>query len=91
MRDAEQEFKTSMPRILQLVVAFFEALMSHSELVCYFAMILNHLVSASLLSLFYPVSVFLWALLSVPRPAKTYWITVITYTEVSAGTLRFQA
>ena len=86
LRSAEKDFHSSMPRLLQLCIALFDALMSRSEIVCYFAMILNHMVSASLLSLAYPLSVFLWAMLSVPRPTKTYWITIITYTEVRAAT-----
>ena len=73
-----------MPRILQLLLALIEVLLSRSEILCYFAMILNVLVNASLLALPYPVSVFLWALLSVPRPTKTYWVTIITYTEASS-------
>lgn len=80
--EAEEEFVEKSPRLFQLSVALFHALVSNSELVCYFAMVLNHLVTASILSMFYPVSIFLWAMLSVPRPSKAYWVTVITYTEV---------
>ena len=80
--DPEEEFVDKSPRLFQLGVALFDALISNSEVVCYFAMILNHLVTASILSMFYPISVFLWAMLSVPRPTKAYWVTIITYTEV---------
>ena len=85
LQDAEKEFRTRMPVVLRLLLAVFDALMSHTELVCYFAMILNHLVSASLLSIVYPFSVFLWAMLSVPRPDKFYWVCIMTYTEVSGS------
>ena len=83
MKTKEEEFHESTPKLFQLGVALWDALMSNSAMVCYFMMILNQLVSASLLSLPYAFSVFLWAMLSVPRPTKTYWVTVITYTEVN--------
>ncbi|CAF5145570.1 unnamed protein product [Rotaria magnacalcarata] len=54
--------------------------MSHSELVCYAAMVINHLTSGALLSIPLPLSIFLWAMLS-SRPSRNYWITIITYTE----------
>lgn len=56
-----------------------------SETVCYLVMVLNHMVSASCLTLVLPVLVFLWAMLSVPRPSKTFWMTAIIYTEVRTG------
>ncbi|CAH1780572.1 unnamed protein product [Owenia fusiformis] len=78
---ASEKFEKTQPRIFQLLLALFNALIAKSELVCYFVMILNHLVTASLLSLLYPMVVFLWATLSVPRPSKMFWISTITYTE----------
>lgn len=54
--------------------------MSRSELLCYSAMVLNHLTSGALLSMPLPLSIFLWAMLS-SRPSRNYWITVLTYTE----------
>lgn len=54
--------------------------MSRSELICYSAMIINHLTSGALLSMPLPLSIFLWATLS-SRPSRNYWITVLTYTE----------
>ncbi len=56
-------------------------MLSQSELICYFFLVLNHLKSASLLSVPLPISVFLWAMLGVPRPKKSYWISIITYIE----------
>jgi len=43
-------------------------------------MIITHLTSGTLLSMPLPLSIFLWATLAY-RPSRTYWITVLTYTE----------
>ena len=67
---------------MRLLIAFGEVLLSHSAILCYFAMVLNTLMSGSIISLMFPLSIFFWALLSVPMPKKSYWVTVITYTEV---------
>ncbi|XP_064641354.1 piezo-type mechanosensitive ion channel component 2-like isoform X4 [Lineus longissimus] len=67
--------------IFRLILAIYHAVVSRSEIVCYFVIILNHMNSASLLTLVIPMSIFLWAMLSVPRPSKMYWTCVITYIE----------
>jgi len=77
----EKKFERSQPRIFRLIVALYHGLVSKSEFLCYFAMVLNQMNSASVLSLPLPLMIFLWAMLSVPRPSKTFWITAITYTE----------
>ena len=45
--------------------------------VCYTLMVLNGMFNASLLSIPYLGFVFLWAMLSVPRPSKRFWVTAI--------------
>ncbi len=76
------EIFNNLSRLDKILSSVFYLMLSQSELICYFFMILNHLTSASLLSVPLPISVFLWALLCIPRPTKTYWITIITYVEV---------
>ena len=78
----EAEFEREMPLPLRVIKAIFDVLISHSELLCYFAMVLNAMVTGSLLSLVLPVLAFLWAMLSSPRPSKSFWVFAITYTEV---------
>ena len=65
------------------VVAFYYVILSHSDYLCYFLMIANHIVNASLLSLPLPIMVFLWGMLSVNRATKRFWITTITYVEIT--------
>lgn len=77
-----KQFKDNDQRMKRLFTAFVLLLVSRSELLCYFLMILDQMVYGSLLSLPLPLMVFLWGMLSVPRPSKTFWVTVITYTEV---------
>ena len=48
----------------------------------YLIMIINHMNNCSLLSMFYPLSVFCYALLENPRPKKTYWQICIYYSII---------
>ncbi|XP_061522396.1 piezo-type mechanosensitive ion channel component 2-like isoform X3 [Phycodurus eques] len=79
--EASDAFYSNQPQLLQLCYAFYNILAARSETVCYLVIVLNHMVSASCLTLVLPVLVFLWATLSVPRPSKTFWMTAIIYTE----------
>ncbi|XP_032012098.1 piezo-type mechanosensitive ion channel component 1 isoform X1 [Hylobates moloch] len=70
-------------RALRLLWAVYQCVAAHSELLCYFIIIVNHMVTASAGSLVLPVLVFLWAMLSIPRPSKRFWMTAIVFTEVT--------
>ncbi|ROI52198.1 Piezo-type mechanosensitive ion channel component 2, partial [Anabarilius grahami] len=76
-------FYSSLPCGVRLVFALYNLMESQSEMFCYFVIILNHIVSASLLTLFLPILIFLWAMLSVPRPTKRFWMTAIIYTQLT--------
>ena len=56
--------------------------------VCYTIMILNHIMSSSILSLFYPLSIFCYAILEYPRPPRAYWSFCFIYT-VGLSVLKF--
>ncbi|XP_070824614.1 piezo-type mechanosensitive ion channel component 2 [Chaetodon trifascialis] len=77
------KFFVTLPRPLKLLFALYNTMVSKSEMLCYFVIILNHIVSASFLSLILPILIFLWAMLSVPRPSKRFWMTAIIYTELT--------
>lgn len=80
LKDLNQQMNIQT-RIDKFLSSIFYFALSQSEFICYFFMILNHLKSASLLSVPLPISIFLWAMLCLPRPTKTFWITSITYIE----------
>ena len=47
----------------------------------YLIMIINHMNNCSLISMFYPISVFCYALLENPRPKKIYWLICLYYSS----------
>ncbi|XP_075877858.1 piezo-type mechanosensitive ion channel component 2 isoform X2 [Nelusetta ayraudi] len=81
--ERSDRFYQQQPLILQLCYALYNMLVAHSEMVCFLVIIINHMVSASCATLVLPITIFLWAMLSVPRPSKRYWMTAIIYTEVT--------
>ncbi|XP_057713162.1 piezo-type mechanosensitive ion channel component 2 isoform X2 [Corythoichthys intestinalis] len=81
--DQSEKFYQSQPLVLQLCYALYNMLVAHSEMVCFLVIIINHMLSANFATLVLPVTIFLWAMLSVPRPSKRYWMTAIVYTEVT--------
>ncbi|CAH8465090.1 unnamed protein product [Dicrocoelium dendriticum] len=78
----EKAFRRSRSRPFLLITALGNLAIVYSEWFCYLLLILNHMRSSAILSLPYPLTVFLWGMLSVPRPTKTFWIFLITYTEI---------
>ncbi|ESO07927.1 hypothetical protein HELRODRAFT_190815 [Helobdella robusta] len=60
----------------------YTVFLSNSELLCYFAMVLNAIVYGSILSVVYPVTAILWAMMTCPRPSKRFWLFAIGYTEI---------
>ncbi|XP_023389951.1 piezo-type mechanosensitive ion channel component 2 [Pteropus vampyrus] len=81
--EESEKFYVGQPRFLLLFYAMYNTLVARSEMVCYFVIILNHMVSASVITLVLPILIFLWAMLSVPRPSRRFWMMAIVYTEVT--------
>ncbi|XP_060109846.1 piezo-type mechanosensitive ion channel component 1 [Heteronotia binoei] len=80
--EESERFYASQNRFLQLLLACYHFVAAHSDLLCYFVIVLNNMVTASVISLVLPVLTFLWAMLSLPRPSKRFWMMAIVYTEV---------
>ncbi|XP_017768658.1 PREDICTED: piezo-type mechanosensitive ion channel component isoform X3 [Nicrophorus vespilloides] len=70
------------PTILRLILAVWYIILSHSDLFCYFIIFLNQIKNATFMSLPLPLMVFFWGTLTVPRPSKTFWVTIIAYTQI---------
>ena len=67
--------------LLKKIIIDIEIILSNNfNLICYFVMIFNHILNASIISLFYPISIFCYALLENPRPPRKYWKTCLIYT-----------
>ncbi|XP_020278165.1 piezo-type mechanosensitive ion channel component isoform X3 [Pseudomyrmex gracilis] len=69
------------PPIIQLAASIWFGILAHSSLLCYFMVFLHQIKNASVLSTPLPLMVFLWGSLTIPRPSKTFWVTLIAYIE----------
>lgn len=66
----------------EFVRAVWFALIANTETMCYLIVFLNAIGSRNENLLFVPLLVFLWATLSIPRPSKLFWITIIVISKV---------
>ncbi|XP_072762743.1 piezo-type mechanosensitive ion channel component isoform X14 [Anoplolepis gracilipes] len=73
--------EVDQPPIIQLAASIWFGILAHSSLLCYFMVFLYQIKNASVLSTPLPFMVFLWGSLTIPRPTKTFWVTLIAYVE----------
>lgn len=66
-------------RPVRFLKALQNAMLAHAEFVVYFLVILNVILNGSVLSLGYASLLFVWGLLCIPWPSKTFWLTMIFY------------
>jgi len=64
-------------RFLSLIIEF---IVTYSDYFCYLFMLVSMMVSAGILTLFYPFIVFGYALLEENNPSKTCWKVILVYT-----------
>ncbi|XP_043071722.1 piezo-type mechanosensitive ion channel component [Drosophila grimshawi] len=65
---------------VQMLFAFWHAIIANTEAVSYLAVFVNQAANSSLISLPLPFLVLYWGALTLPRPTKSFWVTLITYT-----------
>jgi len=58
-----------------------EMVITYSDSVCYFLMIISMMKNAGLISVFYPFIVFGYALMEEVNPSKKFWYGILIYTE----------
>ncbi|CAB3230721.1 unnamed protein product [Arctia plantaginis] len=75
-------FKQDRNALVHFISALWYTILAHTDIVCYVMVFINQIQSATILSIPLPLMVFMWGTLSVPRPTKTFWVTLIAYTEV---------
>lgn len=51
----------------------FEYLLDNFQFICFFMMLLNNLLNANIISLFWPLLVFTFGIISNPRPGNIFW------------------
>nr|XP_050856680.1 piezo-type mechanosensitive ion channel component isoform X3 [Vespula vulgaris] len=73
--------EVDQPPIIQLAASIWFGILAHSSLLCYFMVFLHQIKNASVISTPLPLMVFCWGSLTIPRPSKTFWVTLIAYTE----------
>lgn len=66
---------------LKLVETFFYMIISNTQNLIYFSMILSMYMNAGLISLLYPIAVFGYALIEETRPRKEFWHFIRSYTS----------
>ena len=77
-----KEYLTNFYLIQYILIYLQTFFIRNFNWVCYFFMILDHMLSGSVITLIYPLSIFCYALLEYPRPKKIYWILVLYYTLI---------
>lgn len=65
---------------VQALIALWYAIIANTEAACYLAVFINQMANSSIISMPMPFLVLYWGALTIPRPTKRFWITLITYT-----------
>ena len=78
-------FQVYLTKTYQLKSIFFDLysfFTNNFNWICYFNMILSHILTGHIITLFYPISILCYAILENPRPTKNYWLICLFYTII---------
>ena len=65
---------------LILIKSTWDFLYENNEYIIYFFLLINHIISGSIISLIYPLFVLIFGIIQYPRPSKLFWKTLMVYT-----------
>lgn len=74
------EFTKPVPMVIRLIETVFYIIISQTQNLIYFSMILSMYMNAGLISIYYPLTVFGYALIEESRPNMKYWQNIRSYT-----------
>ena len=77
-----KEYLTKTYQIKSILFDLQSFFSNNFNWICYFNMILSHILTGHIVTLFYPISILCYALLESPRPKKKYWLICLYYTIV---------
>ena len=60
---------------------FFELLITYSDWLAFFFMVVSMMVNAGIVSVIYPFAVFGYAMMEETTPKKRFWVFMLVYTE----------
>lgn len=66
--------------ILRILETFFYIIISNTQIMIYFSMVLSMFLNAGIISLINPIAVFGYAMLEETRPQAVFWTYVRRYT-----------
>ena len=67
---------------LILLKSIWKFLFENNEYIIYFFLLLNHVISGNMMSLFYPMMVLILGIIQYPRPSKLFWKILMVYTTL---------
>ncbi|BBN02016.1 piezo-type mechanosensitive ion channel component 1/2 [Marchantia polymorpha subsp. ruderalis] len=70
-------------RISMLCQYFWSQVSSNTDIVCYFFFVIAYTWNFSFLTLVFPATLFLYALLANPGPSQHFWFAMLVYTEIN--------
>ncbi|KAL3696338.1 hypothetical protein R1sor_010414 [Riccia sorocarpa] len=82
-QDEKQRMSETLRRLNTICQYFWTQISSNTDIVCYFFFVVAYIWNFSFLTLVFPATVFLYALLANPGPNQHYWFAMLVYIEIN--------